>query len=177
MKKNKGQGVLRSAYAVYPGTFDPVTNGHIDIIERGLQIFQGLTVAVARSSKKSPLFDIDERVKMMEEAISSYKNVSVEPFTGLLTDYMREHGGKAIIRGLRAISDFEYEFQMAMMNRKLNDQVDTIFLMPSEEYFFLTSTLVKEVAGYGGDIQSLVPKKVLDHLRKKFAGGKPKGKQ
>ena len=176
MKKNKGQTALRSADAVYPGTFDPVTNGHIDIIERGLQIFQSLTVAVARSSKKSPLFDIDERVKMMEHATSSYKNVSVEPFSGLLTDYMREHGGKAIIRGLRAISDFEYEFQMAMMNRKLNDQVDTVFLMPSEEYFFLTSTLVREVAGYGGDIKSLVPNHVLENLRKKFAGGKPKGK-
>jgi len=172
MKKNNGQRALRSAVAVYPGTFDPVTNGHLDIIKRGLQIFQSLTVAVARSSKKSPLFDIDERVKMMEAATSSYKNVSVEPFTGLLTDYMREHGGKAIIRGLRAISDFEYEFQMAMMNRKLNDEVDTVFLMPSEEYFFLTSTLVKEVAGYGGDIKSLVPKQVLGHLQRKFSGGK-----
>lgn len=167
MLKNKRQG--KRPVAVYPGTFDPVTNGHIDIIKRGLEIFQSLTVAVARSSKKSPLFDIDERVKMMRNATSSYQNVSVEPFTGLLTDYMRQHGGKAIIRGLRAISDFEYEFQMAMMNRKLNDQVDTIFLMPSEEYFFLTSTLVKEVAGYGGDIKSLVPKQVLENLRKKIA--------
>ncbi len=165
MKKN-------SAVAVYPGTFDPVTNGHLDIIERGLKIFEHLTIAVARSSKKAPLFDIDERVTMMKEATSSFKNVHVEPFTGLLTDYMRQHGGKAIIRGLRAISDFEYEFQMAMMNRKLNDQVDTVFLMPSEEYFFLTSTLVREVAGYGGDIKSLVPKKVLERLRKKFSGGK-----
>jgi len=167
MLKNKRQG--KQPVAVYPGTFDPVTNGHIDIIKRGLEIFQSLTVAVARSSKKSPLFDIDERVKMMRNATSSYQNVSVEPFTGLLTHYMRQHGGKAIIRGLRAISDFEYEFQMAMMNRKLNDQVDTVFLMPSEEYFFLTSTLVKEVAGYGGDIKSFVPKQVLENLKKKIA--------
>jgi len=175
MLKNRGQRVLQrkspiQKVAVYPGTFDPVTNGHIDIIARALQIFEHLTVAVARSNKKSPLFDIDERVTMMQEVTASYKNVSVEPFSGLLTDYMRQYGGKVIIRGLRAISDFEYEFQMAMMNRKLNNQVDTVFLMPSEEYFFLTSTLVKEVAGYGGEIQSLVPKQVLAYLQKKMRG-------
>jgi pantetheine-phosphate adenylyltransferase len=167
MLKNKQK--KQQTVAVYAGTFDPVTNGHIDIIERGLHIFEGLTVAVSRSSKKSPMFNVDERVEMMRDATSSYQNVSVESFTGLLTDYMRQHGGRTIIRGLRAISDFEYEFQMAMMNRKLNNQVDTVFLMPSEEYFFLTSTLVREVAGYGGDIKSLVPKKVLGHLQKKFA--------
>lgn len=154
--------------AVYPGTFDPVTYGHIDIIERGLQIFESLTVAVADSHKKSPLFNTDERVQMMKKATAKMRHVSVEPFSGLLTDYMRHHGGKAIIRGLRAISDFEYEFQMAMMNRKLNDQVDTVFLMPSEEHFFLTSTLVKEVAGYGGEIETLVPKFVIAQLNKKF---------
>jgi pantetheine-phosphate adenylyltransferase len=157
----------RSA-AVYPGTFDPVTYGHLDIIERGLQIFESLTVAVADSKKKSPLFNIDERVQMMKQATAKMRHVSVEPFSGLLTDYMRQHGGKAIIRGLRAISDFEYEFQMAMMNRKLNDKVDTVFLMPSEEHFFLTSTLVKEVAGYGGEIKTLVPKFVLTQLNKKL---------
>ncbi len=161
MSKNK-------AIAVYPGTFDPITNGHLDIIERALEIFPTLTVAVAQSSKKAPLFNMDERIKMIKEATSAYRSVTVEPFTGLLTDYLRSHGAKAIIRGLRAISDFEYEFQMAMMNRKLNDQVDTIFLMPSEEHFFLTSTLIREVAAYGGDVSHFVPKSVLAILKEKF---------
>ena len=157
-----------NAIAVYPGTFDPITNGHLDIIERALQIFPELTVAVAQSTKKALLFNSDERIKMIKEATSLYAGVNVEPFTGLLTDYLRSHGAKAIIRGLRAISDFEYEFQMAMMNRKLNNQVDTIFLMPSEEHFFLTSTLIREVAGYGGDISHFVPKFVLAQLKEKF---------
>ncbi len=153
------------AMAVYPGTFDPVTNGHLDIIKRALQIFPRITVAVAQSTKKTPLFNLKERVAMIEEATSACKGVSVEPFSGLLTDYMRQHGAKAIIRGLRAISDFEYEFQMAMMNRKLNNQVDTIFLMPSEEHFFLTSTLIKEVAGYGGDVSRFAPANVARRLK------------
>ncbi len=167
--------------AVYPGTFDPITNGHVDIIERALQIFPRLTVAVAKSAKKAPLFNRNKRVKMIEEATSVYAGVAVEPFDGLLTDYLRSHGAKAIIRGLRAISDFEYEFQMAMMNRKLNDQVDTIFLMPSEEHFFLTSTLIKEVAGYGGDVSHFVPKGVLAKLQEQFsparAGRRLRGRQ
>jgi len=154
---------------VYPGTFDPVTNGHIDIIERAVCLFQGITVAVAKNTKKTPLFKLNERIEMLKEATSMYETVvSVEPFSGLLTDYLRSKGAKIIIRGLRAISDFEYEFQMAMMNRKLNSEVDTIFLMPSEENFFLTSTLVKEVAGYGGDVARFVPPSVVGRLKEKL---------
>ncbi len=156
--------------AVYPGTFDPITNGHIDIIKRGLEIFPTLIVAVAQNIKKGPLFDLAERTEMIEEATAGISGVIVKSFTGLLTEYLRAQGAKTIIRGLRAISDFEYEFQMAMMNRKLNDQVDTIFLMPSEEHFFITSTLVKEVAGYGGDVSHFVHKGVLAKLQKRFAG-------
>ena len=157
------------ADVVYPGTFDPVTNGHIDVVTRALHLFQRLTVAVAENTKKAPLFTLDERIKMVKEATATYQGVvSVEPFSGLLTDYLRSHGAKVIIRGLRAISDFEYEFQMAMMNRKLNGAVDTIFLMPSEENFFLTSTLVKEVAGYGGDVTRFVPPSVMKKLHEKL---------
>jgi len=159
---------MQSSKAVYPGTFDPMTNGHIDIVNRALQIFSTLTIAVAASDKKTPLFALNERLAMVKEATSSYPGVSVESFSGLLTDYLREHGANTIVRGLRVISDFEYEFQMAMMNRQLNNQVDTVFLMPSEEYFFLTSTLVKEVASYGGDITSFVPPLVLNRLNQKW---------
>ena len=162
------------ADVVYPGTFDPVTNGHVDIIARALHLFHDLTVAVAASTKKSPLFTLDERIQMVRDATAQHEGVvSVEPFSGLLTDYMGSHGGKVIIRGLRAISDFEYEFQMAMMNRKLNGTVDTIFLMPSEENFFLTSTIVKEVAGYGGDVTRFVPKSVVTQLQEKLVRNKP----
>ena len=157
------------ADVVYPGTFDPITNGHVDVILRAIHLFQGVTVAVANSPKKAPLFTLEERIEMVKEATSMHEGVvSVEPFSGLLTDYLRSHGAKIIIRGLRAISDFEYEFQMAMMNRKLNSMVDTIFLMPSEENFFLTSTLVKEVSGYGGDVTRFVPQSVIRKLQEKL---------
>jgi pantetheine-phosphate adenylyltransferase len=154
--------------AVYPGTFDPLTNGHIDIIERALVIFPKLIVAVAKNIRKGPLFDLHERMEMIRTVTAGYPSVSVKSFDGLLTDYLREQGARTIIRGLRAISDFEYEFQMAMINRKLNDHVDTIFLMPSEEHFFLTSTLIKEVAGYGGDVSHFVPKSVCERLQEHF---------
>lgn len=143
--------------AVYPGTFDPITNGHIDIIKRSLRIFDRVVIAVAPNPKKTPLFDINERIFMIEEATKGMKNIEIEPFEGLLVDYIRQKGAIAIIRGLRAVSDFEYEFQMALMNRKLSDRIETVFMMPSEEYSYLTSSLIKEVASYGGEVKDLVP--------------------
>jgi pantetheine-phosphate adenylyltransferase len=154
--------------AVYPGTFDPVTNGHVDLVERSLRIFDELIVAVAANPKKQPLFSLDERINLFRKAISRYKRVKIEGFDGLLVDYVREKGAVGIIRGLRAVSDFEYEMQMALMNRRLDSGIETVFLMPNEEYSFITSTIVKEAASYGGDVSSLVPKVVVEKLKKKF---------
>ena len=154
--------------AVYPGTFDPVTNGHVDLVERSLRIFDELVVAVAANPKKQPLFSLDERIDLFRKAISRYRRVKIEGFDGLLVDYVREKKAVGIIRGLRAVSDFEYEMQMALMNRRLDSDIETVFLMPNEEYSFITSTIVKEAASYGGDVSSLVPKVVVEKLRKKF---------
>jgi pantetheine-phosphate adenylyltransferase len=159
---------MKKKLAIYPGTFDPITNGHIDLIERGLRIFDELIVAVAPSTKKRPLFDLEERFVMIRDAISKYHNVRVEAFHGLLVQYVRERNGVAVIRGLRAISDFEYEMQIALMNRRIDMNVETVFLMPSEEYSFLSSTIVKEVASFGGSIKGLVPVAVEVALREKF---------
>lgn len=153
---------------VYPGSFDPVTFGHIDILKRSLQIFDQVILAVAPNPKKMPLFSIDERIEMINKAICDIPNVEVEIFEGLLVEFLKIRKARAIIRGLRAISDFEHEFQMALMNRKLDGQAETIFLMPSEEYSYLTSSAIKEVARYGGDISQLVPPCVVDRLKKKF---------
>ena len=156
---------------VYPGTFDPITNGHIDIIRRSLQIFDKVIVAVAPNPKKKPLFDIQERVEMIQESTRDIPNVQIEIFEGLLADYMKRKGAHAIIRGLRAISDFEHEFMMALMNRKLDSEAETVFLMPSEEYSYLTSSAIKEVASYGGVVKDLVPpivaRRLQDHFKKK----------
>ncbi len=154
--------------AVYPGTFDPITNGHIDIIRRTLRIFDKVVIAVAPNPKKTPLFDLKERIFMIEEATRGMKNIEIEPFEGLLVDYVKERGADAIIRGLRAVSDFEYELQMALMNRKLSDTIETVFLMPREEYSYLTSSIVKEVASYGGEIKDLVPSIVARRLSELF---------
>ena len=154
--------------AVYPGTFDPVTNGHIDIIRRSLRIFDRVVIAVAPNPKKTPLFDLKERIFMIEEATRGMKNIDIEPLEGLLVDYVRQKGADAIIRGLRAVSDFEYELQMALMNRKLSDTIETVFLMPSEEYSYLTSSIVKEVASYGGEVKDLVPSIVSKRLKELF---------
>ncbi|MEK6692476.1 MAG: pantetheine-phosphate adenylyltransferase [Nitrospirota bacterium] len=154
--------------AIYPGTFDPITNGHVDLIQRGLRIFDQIIVAVAEKPKKAPLFSIEERTKMAKEATKRLGNVKVEPFDGLLIDYARAKGAKAIIRGLRAVSDFEYEFQMALMNRRLDSEVETVFMMPSEEYSYLTSSIVKEVASLKGSTKGLVPDIVEKEFRKKF---------
>jgi|SRR5579863_2307514 len=157
--------------AVYPGTFDPITNGHIDIIRRTLQIFDQVVVAVALNPRKSPLFSLAERVEMVQEATQGLSNLLIEPFDGLLVQYVRKKDAVAVIRGLRAVSDFEYELQMALMNRKLDRRIETVFLMPSEEFSYLTSTIVREVASYGGEISQLVPKVVSERLMRRFGGG------
>ncbi len=154
--------------AVYPGTFDPVTNGHIDLVERSLRIFDELIVAVAANPKKQPLFSLEERVGMFKKVVSRYKRVKIEGFDGLLVDYVKQKKAVGIIRGLRAVSDFEYEMQMALMNRRLDNDIETVFLMPNEEYSFITSTIVREAASYGGDVSSLVPGVVVEKLKKKY---------
>jgi pantetheine-phosphate adenylyltransferase len=153
---------------IYPGTFDPITNGHLDLVERGLRIFDEIIIAVAPSPKKQPLFTPDERLRLIRESVKDCKNVRIETFNGLLVDYVRDSGGVAIIRGLRAVSDFEYELQMALMNRRLDMNIETVFMMPSEEYSFLTSTIVKEVASFGGSVKGLVPEVVEKALKEKF---------
>jgi pantetheine-phosphate adenylyltransferase len=154
--------------AVYPGTFDPVTHGHVDLVERSLRLFDKVIIAIAANPKKKPLFPLQERIAMFKAALKGRRNIVIEGFDCLLVDYMKEKKAVGLIRGLRAVSDFEYEMQMALMNRRLDSDIETVFLMPSEEYTFVTSTIVKEAASYGGDVSSLVPKVVVDNLRKKF---------
>jgi pantetheine-phosphate adenylyltransferase len=154
---------------ICPGTFDPFTNGHLDIVQRSLRIFENVVIAVAANPKKKPLFDIEKRTALIQESIGGLKNIEVEAFDGLLIDYARGRKGIAIVRGLRAVSDFEYEMQMALMNRRLDNQIETVFMMPSDEYSFLTSTMVKEVASLGGRIDGLVPECVEKALKEQFA--------
>lgn len=154
--------------AIYPGTFDPITNGHLDLVERALRIFDEVIIAVAPSQRKQPLFTIEERLKLIRDAIKRFERVNVEAFNSLLVEYVNQKEGVAILRGLRAVSDFEYELQMAHMNRRLDTNVETVFMMPSEEYSFLTSSMVKEVASFGGTIKGLVPEGVEIALKEKF---------
>ena len=154
--------------AVYPGTFDPVTNGHVDLVERSLRMFDKVIVAIAANPKKAPLFSLQERIDMFRKALGRRNDVIIEGFDCLLVDYMKEKKAVGLIRGLRAVSDFEYEMQMALMNRRLDEDIETVFLMPSEEYSFITSTIVKEAASYGGNVSSLVPKIVVQKLKKKY---------
>ncbi|MBU1185559.1 MAG: pantetheine-phosphate adenylyltransferase [Acidobacteria bacterium] len=154
--------------AVYPGSFDPITNGHVDIIQRGLKIFDELVIAVLKNPKKDTLFSSDERVDMIRTIFKETPGVSVTAFHGLLTDFARKNEANVVIRGLRAISDFEYEFQMALMNRKLHPEMETFFLMPNLKYSFLSSNLVKEVFSLGGCLEGLVPAQVETRLRDKF---------
>jgi len=154
--------------AVFPGSFDPITNGHIDIIERAQEIFDEIIVAVLENPQKECLFNIQERVEMIREIFSNSPKVKVETFDGLLMNYMRKKGARVVIRGLRAISDFEYEFQMALMNRKLNPEVETLFMMPNVVYSYLSSRLVKEVYSLGGCVKDLVPTVVEKYLEKKL---------
>jgi pantetheine-phosphate adenylyltransferase len=154
--------------ALYPGTFDPVTRGHLDIMERALRIFDNLIVAVAANPYKNPLFTFQERVEMIQEETKNWTNLRVESFDGLLIEYARTKGAQSIIRGLRAVSDFEYEFQMALTNRSLNSNIETVFLMPSEQYTYLNSTIVKEIAHLGGNVSQFVPRGVERRLREKL---------
>jgi len=157
-----------SRTAICPGTFDPFTNGHLDIVERSLRIFDHVIIAVATNPKKKPLFPVEERITMIREAVGGLKGVDVDSFNGLLVDYVNSKKGSAVVRGLRAVSDFEYEMQMALMNRRLYPEIETVFMMPSEEYTFLTSTVIKEVASFGGDIKGLVPECVEKALKDRF---------
>ena len=159
---------MHTVKAVYPGTFDPLTNGHLDLIARGAKIVDELVVAILRNSEKAaPLFTVEERYEMISEATSDFRNVSVEIFGGLLVDFARECGAKAVLRGIRAISDYEYEFQMAMMNRKLDPELETLFMMPAEKYTYVSSRLIKGVFQLGGDVTALVPPLVVERLRSK----------
>jgi pantetheine-phosphate adenylyltransferase len=154
--------------AIYPGTFDPVTNGHIDVIHRAADLFDKVIVMVAVNASKKPIFTSRERVAMISEVVGGIKGIEVASYDGLLVDYARKHHAMAIIRGLRAISDFEFEFQLALMNRKLEPGVDTVFLVPHEKYTYLNSTIVREIARLGGDITQFVPDNVARALKKKF---------
>jgi pantetheine-phosphate adenylyltransferase len=157
----------KSVIAVYPGSFDPVTNGHLDLIERGAQIFDQLIVAIARNLEKDPLFAVKERVEMLEAVTFELKNVEVSVFDGLLMNFAREQDARVILRGIRAVSDYEYELQMAMMNRKIQPQIETVFMLPGEAYSYLSSRLVKELARLGGPVKGLVPPIVEERLRSK----------
>jgi len=158
--------------AIYPGSFDPVTFGHIDIIKRASKIFSKLIVAVVENPKKTALFSAEERMQMIKESVAGIPNIEIDCFDGLLVDYLAQKGASAVVRGLRAVSDFEYEFQMALMNRNLHKDFDTIFLMPGEKYIFLSSSMVKEVAALNGNISGFVPAAVKEKLTEKFGGKK-----
>jgi len=158
---------MKQIRAIYPGSFDPLTNGHLDLIERGSKIFHELVVAILRNSEKEPLFDVAERRDMLAEATARWPNVRIDTFSGLLVDYVVRQKAHAVLRGIRAISDYEYELQMALMNRKLNAQVETVFMMPAEAYSYLSSRLVKEVFRLGGSVHDLVPPEVEKRLYKK----------
>lgn len=155
--------------AVYPGSFDPITNGHVDIVRRGLKIFDKILIAVLENPKKTPLFTTKERVDMIEEEFADEKNVEVKIFYGLLVEFAKKNDAKIVIRGLRAISDFEYEFQMALMNMKLNPEIETFFMMPNINYTFVSSKLVKEIYMLGGSLKDLVSKHVEKKLQEKFS--------
>jgi pantetheine-phosphate adenylyltransferase len=154
--------------AIYPGSFDPVTNGHLDVIERGSRLFERLIVSILRNESKAPLFTVEERLEMVRNAVSGFAGVEVDCFDGLLAEYARAKGARGILRGIRAISDYEYELQMALMNRRLDAHLETIFLPAGEQYSFISSKLVKEVASLGGDIAGLVPSAVEYRLRERF---------
>ena len=157
--------------ALYPGTFDPPTNGHVDLIQRGSKLFDHLTVAILVNPVKNPLFTVEERVEMLEEVTGPLGNVSVATFDGLMVAFAREVGASAVLRGIRAISDYEHEFQMALMNRRLAPEIETVFLQPAGRYSFVSSRMVKEVFSFGGDISGLVPTNVVKKLRARIKNG------
>jgi pantetheine-phosphate adenylyltransferase len=158
--------------AVYPGTFDPVTNGHLDLAERGCRHFDRLIIGVLRNEEKRPLFTVNERVELLREAAAGWDNVEVDSFDGLLVDYAKQVGATMILRGIRAVTDLEYEMQMAMMNRRMHPKLETVFVVPNEVYSYVSSRLVREVAGLGGSVEELVPPNVLSALSKKLQGSR-----
>ena len=163
--------------AVYPGTFDPVTNGHLDIIRRGSRLFDRVLVAILSNPEKKPLFGLRERKRILMMAAAGMPNVTVDSFDGLLVDYARRRGARVIVRGLRALSDFEYEYQMALMNRRLDSEIETVFMMPSEAYSYLSSRLVKEVVRLGGSVAGLVPPEVERRLGLRIGNGARGGRR
>jgi pantetheine-phosphate adenylyltransferase len=158
--------------AIYPGFFDPITNGHLSIVTRALEIFDKVIIAILHNPQKDPLFSIEERIYMIRHALRDSDHVEIDAFDGLLVDYVVQKKSNIILRGLRALSDFEYEFQMALMNRKLNRKVQSVFLMTDYKWFYTSSTIIKEAASFGGDISGLVPKLVNDKLKEKFGYAK-----
>jgi pantetheine-phosphate adenylyltransferase len=160
--------------AIYPGSFDPLTNGHLDVAQRAAKLFDRVIVAIAENDSKHPLFTLAERVAMVKKATAHLPNVQTDSFDGLLVDYVAERKAKAIVRGLRAVSDFEFEFQLALMNRKLDENIETIFMMPKDTYTFLSSRIVKEIARLGGDVRSFVPPNVQSALIKKLKAPRQK---
>ncbi len=162
---------MKNVTAIYPGTFDPVTNGHLDLIERGSKIFDRLIVAILRNAEKeSPMFSLDERKEMLQKLTKVYGNVEIDFFEGLLVDFAKQHKAGAVLRGIRAVSDYEYELQMALMNRRLDPQLDTVFMMPAEKYSYVSSRLIKEIFQLGGNVHGLVPDLVEERLRVKVNG-------
>jgi pantetheine-phosphate adenylyltransferase len=159
---------MKQAVAVYPGTFDPFTRGHEDLVRRASELFDHVIVAVARSNSKNPIFALEERVDIAREAVAGFPNVEVVGFDSLLMNFLKEHDARVILRGLRAVSDFEYEFQMAGMNRKLYPDVETVFLTPGEEFMFISATMVREIARLGGDVSKFVQPKVLARLQERL---------
>jgi pantetheine-phosphate adenylyltransferase len=158
---------MKPVLAIYPGSFDPVTNGHLDLIERGAKLFDRLIVAILRNTEKAPLFTIAERTEMLRDVTAPFQNVEIDCFHGLLVDYARERNAQVLLRGIRAVSDYEFELQMAMMNRKLQPGLETVFMLPAVEYSFLSSRLVREIAQLGGSVAGLVPAAVERRLRAK----------
>ncbi len=154
--------------AIYPGTFDPFTNGHLDVVKRGLKLFGSLTVAIAENPHKKPLFTASERVEMVRKSLEGLKGVEVKQFNSLLVDFARQEKAQVVLRGLRETSDFPQEFQLAVVNRLLDNSIETVFVMTDPESFYITSGIVKEIAEYGGDVSGFVPKPVLEHLKRKF---------
>ena len=161
---------MKRVIAIYPGTFDPPTNGHLDLIQRGAAIFEELVVAVLRNSEKTPMFSLEERLDMLRECTKKYKNVRIDSFQGLLVDYAARQKAGAVLRGIRAVSDYEYELQMAWMNRKLDPRIETVFMMPAEAYSYLSSRLVREIVHLGGNVSGLIPPLIERRLREKILG-------
>ena len=159
------------AKALYPGTFDPPTNGHVDLIQRGARIFDHLVVAILNNPQKNPLFTVEERVEMLSECTRNIENVSIATFDGLMVEFARQQGATAVLRGIRAISDYEYEFQMALMNRRLAPEIETVFLQPAGRYSFVSSRMLKEVFTFGGDVTGLLPPNVYKRLRDRLNHG------